>query len=58
MTTFTCVRCRDSKDTADGYREAPRHGNQPPGSLFCADCMRDLESWEKEAAILRARRPA
>lgn len=56
MTTFVCVRCQDRKDTADGYREAPRHGNQPPGSLFCGECVRDLEDWEKEAAILRARR--
>jgi hypothetical protein len=55
MTTFVCVRCQDRKDTADGYREAPRHGNQPPGSLFCGECIRDLEDWEKEAAILRRR---
>jgi hypothetical protein len=55
MTTFVCVRCQDRKDTADGYREAPRHGNQPTGSLFCGECIRDLEDWEKEAAILRRR---
>jgi hypothetical protein len=55
MTTFVCVRCQDRKDTADGYREAPRHGKQPPGSLFCGECIRDLEDWEKEAAILRRR---
>jgi hypothetical protein len=57
MTTFVCVRCRDRKDTADGYREAPFSSSQPHGSLFCGECIRDLENWEKEAAILR-RRPA
>lgn len=54
MTTFVCVRCRTDCDTANGYRDAPAFGKQhPPGSLYCAECMRDLESWEKESAILR-----
>lgn len=53
MATFVCVRCRADCDTAKGYREAPPFAKQEPGALYCSGCIKDLEAWEKEAAILR-----
>lgn len=54
MSEFVCVRCRVVCDTHYGARPAPRQGkDQPAGSLYCAECIADLEGWEREYRELR-----